>query len=476
MALGIRRVVPSMHSPGRLAAVPRRDRAVAQAAAALDLLLPPRDRRFAIRFWDGTVQPPERDPAEWTLVINNPAVFRLILLHPDELALGEAFLRGDWDVEGDLERVFDVARAIAGFHPQPRDLWRLAPLLVVGALTGHGLPAEHPEEHRAGASAHVAHTREVDQRAIRYHYDVGNDFYRLWLDRQMIYSCAYFQAADADLEAAQAAKLDLICRKLRLQPGERFLDIGCGWGALVRHAAANYGVQALGITLSEAQAALARERIAAEGLGDRCRIEVRDYRDLPTTWFDKAASVGMAEHVGKANLPAYFDTIFRALKPDGLFLNHAIADMPRAGRKPKTVVGNRSKESFIERHVFPDGELVPLHDMLAAAEQVGFEACDVEGLRRHYALTLRHWRRRLEARRDEVLATADETTFRVWRLYMAGAAYSFEHGNLSIYQVLLSRPGTGWAALPLTREELYTTGSRTPVVPGRAPFKVNGQH
>ncbi|MFN8513728.1 MAG: cyclopropane-fatty-acyl-phospholipid synthase family protein [Thermomicrobiales bacterium] len=430
------------HRPSRLAH---------QVAAAFDCFIPERDRRFGIRLWDGSFLPPGAGPAAWTLVLNSPAALRTAFLHPSDLALGEAFVRGEWDVEGDLEQVFSLAEAIGHYAPKPRDLLRLVPLLFA---SDH----DHGERQQPGFQARdgVAHTPGRDREAIRYHYDVGNDFYALWLDANLVYSCAYFHTDSDDLASAQEAKLDHICRKLRLRPGERFLDIGCGWGALIMHAARHYGVNATGITISEAQAALARERIAAAGLADRVQVEVRDYRDLPTAWFDKAASVGMAEHVGRARLGTYFRAAYRALKPGGLFLHHAIAEQPTPGGHRNSALGNHRESTFIQKHVFPDGELIPVSEALTTAERTGFEVADVEGLRRHYALTLRHWLRRLEVRRTEALDIVDVTTYRTWRLYLAGAAHSFAAGHNSIFQALLARPNDdGTSALPLTREDLY---------------------
>jgi cyclopropane-fatty-acyl-phospholipid synthase len=446
--------IPEREAAGR-SVVPfrRRTRAGRLAETALDLLLPAEQRSFATRLWDGSVLPPPHGQADWTFVINTPALFRLIFLHPDELALGEAFLRDDWDVEGDMERIFDVAESVAQYRPRPRDLFHLAPLLT---LSDKHHDDAHPEGQRAALHDDHAHTMTRDKQAIHYHYDVGNDFCALWLDREMVYSCAYFATGTEDIDTAQQAKLDHICRKLRLQPGERFLDVGCGWGALVRHAVKHYGVSAVGITLSEEQAKLARERIAAEGLADRCQIELRDYRELPTNWFDKAASVGMAEHVGTANLATYFSAVFRALRPGGLFLNHAIALRPQVQGRSDSVLGRRNHSSFIDKYVFPDGELQAIHRSLEFAEQAGFEVCDVESLRRHYALTLRRWVQRLEAHHTEAVAAAGETTYRIWRLYMSGAAHNFQVDRLALYQALLSRPeADGSCGLPLTRADLY---------------------
>jgi cyclopropane-fatty-acyl-phospholipid synthase len=291
---------------------------------------------------------------------------------------------------------------------------------------------------------------------------MGNEFYSLWLDRGLVYSCAYFPTGDEDIDAAQTAKLDHLCRKLRLAPGERLLDIGCGWGALVRHAAAHYGVDALGITLSERQAQLANERIRADGLESHCRVEVRDYRDLPAdATFDKVVSVGMFEHVGRSQLPRYFREAARLTRPGGLFLNHGIvrsregesgSKLPRPLRRILWREGQ-----FISRYVFPDGELVPLHVAVADAEHAGLETRDVETLREHYALTLRHWVQRLERARSTVESLVGEQAYRVWRLYMAASAHAFASGRISLAQILLAKPDAeGRAHVPRTRADLYT--------------------
>lgn len=294
------------------------------------------------------------------------------------------------------------------------------------------------------------HSRERDQQAISYHYDVSNRFYSLWLDEHMVYSCGYFRHADDDIDGAQVAKLDHICRKLRLAPGERFLDIGCGWGALVMHAAKEFGAEAVGITLSERQFELARERIEEAGLQDSCRVELMDYRDAASLGtFDKIASVGMFEHVGEAMLRTYFEAAFDVLRAGGLFLNHGISHTVGPEHR-------RRGPSFGDVYVFPDGELVPISHALSVAEETGFEVRDVESLREHYAETLRHWVRRLEAAESEVIAEVGEEKFRVWRLFMAASANGFASGRLNVYQALLSkRCADGRCELPLTREDLY---------------------
>ena len=267
---------------------------------------------------------------------------------------------------------------------------------------------------------------------MRHHYDVSNTFYELLLGPSLVYSCAYFASEADSLERAQERKLELICRKLRLQPGERMLDIGCGWGSLVLHAAAHHGVRALGVTLSEPQAELARKRIAAAGLGDRVEVRVLDYRELDEQPFDKIASVGMYEHVGRAQLDTYVGTVQRLLRPGGLFLNHGITRIhTRPPRGP----------TFISRYVFPDGELHPVNDIIGALEAGGFEIRDVESMREHYALTLRRWVANLAAGREQAVAEIGEERERVWRLYMLGSAQGFEGGEIGIYQTLAARPG-----------------------------------
>jgi cyclopropane-fatty-acyl-phospholipid synthase len=269
----------------------------------------------------------------------------------------------------------------------------------------------------------------------------------------MVYSCAYFQSLDDDIDAAQEQKLDYICRKLRLRAGQRLLDIGCGWGALVIHAAKYFGVRAEGITLSQPQAEWARERIAEAGLGNAARIDLRDYREITVSGshiYDAIVSVGMAEHVGRERLPDYFAAAHQALKPGGVFLNQAIGE----GIAPRP---NNRDGSFIEQYVFPDGDIPPLPVMLAAAESAGFEIRDVENLRQHYGLTLRHWLRRLEACHNEALRFVDEATYRVWRLYIAGSAHGFRSGHIAVYQTLLAKlDRSGQTNLPLRRDDWYT--------------------
>jgi cyclopropane-fatty-acyl-phospholipid synthase len=398
---------------------------------------------FAVRLWDGTEWEPDgTNDARFTLVLRHPGALRAMLLPPDELSLAEAYVNDDFDIHGDIEAVFPLADHVLAETLSAADRVRLGRGLL--ALP-RGAGAREDAGTRLGGRKH---SRARDRQAVTYHYDRSNEFFELFLDSRMVYSCAYFAEPDLDLETAQERKLDYICRKLRLQRGERLLDVGCGWGGLAIHAAARYGADVVAITLSERQAELARERVAAAGLDTTCRIEVRDYREVDEAEaYDKLVSVGMFEHVGERLLPEYFARAWRALRPGGVFLNHGIARAfdarPRRGR------------SFTQRYVFPDGELVPIATTRAAAEAAGFELRDVESLREHYVLTLRHWVRRLEARRDEARRTAGEKTYRVWRLYMAASAYGFEKGRLSVHQALLAKPADGASGLPLARSDWY---------------------
>ena len=295
----------------------------------------------------------------------------------------------------------------------------------------------------------TAHSKVKNQEAIAFHYDVSNAFYSLWLDKSMVYSCAYFENKNDTLEQAQVAKLDRICKKLILKPGEQFLDLGCGWGALVGHAAKYYGVIAHGVTLSRQQLTLARERISQAGLESRVTVDLCDYRDVKGNGcFDKIASVGMFEHVGLKNLPVYFSCIHKLLKPGVLFLNHGITHDVEGWQKTLST-------EFINRYIFPDGQLDTVSNISRVMERTKFEIADCESLRAHYALTLRHWVALLEQNHAEVLETVNESTYRIWRLYLAASALEFEGGEPGIYQVLATKRSAGLTVLPLTRQHLY---------------------
>ena len=437
------------------------DPALRHARAVIDALFGSAPGRpLDVRYWDGSEEH-GAESAKYALCINRPGALRRMLLRPSELSIVEAYISGDVDIDGDLEAAVDLGDAIGARLHSPRTLARILRHLLA-------LPAREPsprdDVHAARAEHVVAsagkpHEQSRDRAAIRYHYDVGNDFYALWLDERMVYSCAYFRAPTDTLDDAQRAKLDLVCRKLRLRRGDRLLDVGCGWGALIMHAAREYGATALGITLSDAQATLARERIAAAGLGDRCRVEIRDYRALPPGGeFDKISSVGMIEHVGLDKLPEYFASLYRALVPGGLFLNHGIVSVH--GARPRSLAGRIERrlwkrDAFIDQYVFPDGKLLPLRETISAAEAAGFETRDVESLREHYALTLRAWVARLLRERDRAIAIVGERIFRTWRLYMTGSAHAFARGSINVVQTLLAKPdASGRTGLPLTRDDI----------------------
>ena len=392
---------------------------------------------FAIRLWDGWIwsSSGSERPA-CTIHILHPQALHTLLAEGSQVALGEAFIHKELDVEGDLFSVFAPAEHLLR-HPAPlreRLLQAVARgALELGTTLRHGL----------------RHSEERDRDSIAYHYDQPIEFFRPWLGRTLVYSCAYFEHPDDSLDEAQEQKLELVCRKLRLEAGERFLDVGCGWGSLILHAARRHGDRAEGITLSRSQEDVTRQRIGAAGLGDCCRVRLVDYRQLDPEQerYNKIASVGMYEHVGLAHLPTYFQQVHRLLKPGGVFLNHGIA------RAAHTV--QRGQDSFIARYVFPDGALVTLTETITAAEQAAFEVRDVENLREHYAATLRHWVRGLEACRDRLLEHVPETTYRIWLLYMAGCAAAFQRGDLGLYQTLLSSPQRGRCGQPITRRDWY---------------------
>jgi cyclopropane-fatty-acyl-phospholipid synthase len=456
-----------------------------------------RARDFAVRFWDGTTWDVEAScPRRFTLILESPEALSRLLIAPSDLALGEAYVFQDIDIEGDVESAFDLADEIIERRDElsmmeAARIWFLLrrlnraqrttiSTLAPGRFRPAGVMVTEPVQRSNGSNgsngadlkattkrwrsskAARDHRPEADKAAIAYHYDVSNEFYKLWLDQRMVYSCAYFATPDEDIDTAQERKIDYVCRKLRLQPGERLLDLGCGWGGLVMHAASHYGVDAFGITLSREQAELAMQRIRELGLTDRCRVEHRDYRELGMggggagleacagSAYDKIACVGMFEHVGEANLQSCLKQTFHLVKPGGVFLFHGIT---RGYHHPLP------EPSFVTRYVFPNGELVPISTVLRAAERVGFEVRDVESLREHYMLTLRQWVERLEANREEAIRLTSLETFRVWKLFMAGSAQRFRVGQLNLHQALLAKPDKrGESGMPLMRSDWYKPG------------------
>jgi cyclopropane-fatty-acyl-phospholipid synthase len=402
-------------------------------AGALSVVLGVDALPVRIRAWDGSEAGPADAPL---LVVRSRRALRRLVWAPGELGLARAYVAGELDVDGDLYAPFAALSSAGRLTPGTEDAplspaERLALLRTAVRLGVLGPPPRPPAEEVQVRGRR--HSKARDAAAVSSHYDVGNDFYRLVLGPSMVYSCAVWAAPDTGLDAAQEAKLDLVCRKLGLAPGMRLLDVGCGWGSLALHAATHYGVDVVGVTLSNQQANLARKRMAEAGLTERVDIRVQDYRDIDDGPFDAIASVGMAEHVGGAELPGYTARLHDLLRPGGRLLNHAIA----WSGGPVTW----DDGGFIARYVFPDGELVGLARMVGFLEGAGLEVLDVEALRRHYALTLRAWVRRLEEHWDDAVAATSEGRARVWRLYMAASALAFEAGVLGVNQVLVQRPG-----------------------------------
>jgi cyclopropane-fatty-acyl-phospholipid synthase len=430
-----------------------RYRGSAQASKLLTRLFLRYPGKVNVRLWNGTVlrvgAGADAEDAPFTLVFHSPETVWSAVLGRDPLALADAYFRGDLDIEGDFFAALSIKDHLELLQLPAAEKLRA----VFTALQLRMMNAASRHAEALSALAHApkikAHSKAENRDAIHFHYDVSNEFYSLWLDRAMVYSCAYFETPDTDLDTAQQAKLEHICRKLSLKSGETFLDIGCGWGALVIYAAKNHGVRAHGVTLSPQQLKVARERIDQAGLADQVSVELMDYRDMPAEpLYDKIASVGMFEHVGLKNLPVYFATVNRLLKPRGLFLNHGIThDLEGWETSAQT--------EFINRYVFPDGQLDTIGNIQRVMERSKFEIADVEALRPHYAKTLRHWVERLESNRELALQYVNESTYRVWRLYMAACALQFESGEIGIYQVLANKRSAGIPDLPLTRRHLY---------------------
>jgi len=378
----------------------------------------------SVELWNGEAL---RTPGARVRVTVHSTKALSALLKPSLGGLARAYVEGWLDLDGNARDILDLGRdlcAAEAAHDSPRGAdWRW-----------------------------WRHTRGKDRRNISYHYDVSNDFYSLWLDRNRVYSCAYFEDGDEDLDLAQEKKLDLICRKLMLQPGERLLDIGCGWGGLILRAAERYGVHALGITLSENQHAHVEAEIRRRDLAGRVEVHLMDYRDVPEARpFDKIASVGMFEHVGRRNLATYFGRIHALLRPGGLVINHGITSAAVDSKG----LGSGISE-FVEDYVFPGGELMHASAVIAEMAKAGLEPLDAENLRPHYARTLWDWVERLEARQDDALRLIGAQKYRIWRIYMAGSAYAFERNWLALFQILGGRPlDDGRQVYPFNRRHVY---------------------
>lgn len=402
-------------------------RSSAPLRGAIEAIFP--DRPFALRFWDGGRVEATRDGP--TLVFRSPDALGHILRAPGELGLGRAYVTGEIEVD-DLDSII----ALLGRWQGPRLGATAKARIGLAAVRAHGLRRLPPPPAAELRPSRSRHSKRRDAEAVRHHYDVGNEFFALFLDETMTYSCALWEEGVETLEDAQRAKLDLICRKLELQAGQRLLDIGCGWGSLGIHAAREYGVHVLGITLSPPQAELATERAAEAGVSEQCEFRVSDYRDLADDSFDAVASIGMVEHVGGSQADEYGRQIARVLRPGGKVLNHGIAWIPA------TEQGFHVGGDFSDRYVFADGEVQNLSRMLLSLERAGLETLHVENLHSDYAETLRHWAMRLDENLEEAIRMGGEERVRVWRLYLRAARNGFETGLTGVYQMLCSHPLT----------------------------------
>jgi cyclopropane-fatty-acyl-phospholipid synthase len=413
------------------------DKFLSIAAEIVSMVLAGYKGEISVRLWNDTLAHGKYNSA-CTVIFREPGALRELVLQRNLLLLADSYLTNAIDVEGDLESLFSLKTYLLNL-----DLSLLIKIyLLIQALRLPVKSSGSVKKRFAKLSSHRNSSSSIEQ-----HYDVGNDFYSLWLDPDMVYSCAYFRDEQQSLTTAQREKLDYLCRKLRLQPGQALLDIGCGWGALAIHAARYYDVHVHGITLSKAQHRFAHEKVLREGLEQKVNIELLDYRDLSMdVKYDRVVSVGMFEHVGVKNYPTYFGTVKRVLKPGGLFLNHGITS--------DTGWQSTSMTRFINTYIFPDGELARISDVADAMEKAGFEILDTEALRRHYAYTLRHWVKALEENCEEAIHKTSEVTYRLWRLYLSGSAYYFEEGSIGVHQLLVGHQYDK-VTIPLRRDDLY---------------------
>jgi cyclopropane-fatty-acyl-phospholipid synthase len=373
--------------------------------------------------------------ARTRLVVRSPDALSYLLTAPGELGFGRAYVSGALALDGDIFEALELRERLPNVEVHARMLLDVALLAGWRGLRRPPIPAEEARLHG------LRHTQKRDAAAIAHHYDVSNEFYELVLGPSMTYSCAVWEADTTSLTVAQNNKYELICRKLALEPGMRLLDVGCGWGGMVRYAAEHYGVRAVGVTLSRQQADFAIDATKAAGLDDRVEIRVQDYREVTDGPYDAISSIGMFEHVGLARLDEYFGRLYALLRPEGRLLNHGISRRP-GGR------ARFRRKGFIDRYVFPDGELHEIGVVVSRVQRAAFEVRHVESLREHYALTLRHWVANLEANWNDAIALVGEPRARVWRLYMAASAVNFEAERNEIHQTLAVRPAAGRSGMP----------------------------
>jgi cyclopropane-fatty-acyl-phospholipid synthase len=418
------------------------------------LLTAYRPRRFTLKLWDGTVVPPEDGKSPlFTLVVRHRRAATILERDPTSLALGEAYVDNLIDIEGNLEAAFPVFDHMLGnrsvathsLGAVTRWFWRSSTRLRRNGGPNGRVPARLRGERSA---------RRRTAAAVHYHYNLPVDFWRLWLDEHLQYTCGYFEEMTTDLAEAQARKLEYVCKKLGLVDGMRILDLGCGWGGLLSYAIRHFGALGKGVTLSRVQADYANDCLRRQGIADRGQVRLTDFRDITESEaFDRLAGLGIVEHVGESMLSEYFAQAWRALRPGGLFLNQGIARSESTTFDPT--------HSFIGHYVFPDAQLLPISTTLHAAECAGFEVRDVESLREHYVLTLRKWLSRLEANEGEVCRLTNVETFRTFRIYLAGSLYNFQRGRLNVYQILLSKPRSACCEMPLTRADWYASRTST---------------
>ena len=406
---------------------------------------------FAIRLWDGTLIPAHDGQPKFIMVLTRPDALYRMLVPPSKRAAAEAYIRGDVEIEGDFIAGISVVRTLS------RKLSAGDVAAVIPAILKLRAPRDKTVELADPELSGGRHSKDRDRAAIRFHYDIGVDFYALWLDQRMVYSCSYFPRGNETLDESQEQKLDHICRKLRLQPGETFLDLGCGYGGLVMHAAQRFGVQARGITISQAHGEFAQRKIQELGLADRCRVDIMDYRDLPRDrQYDKIAAIGIIEHVGENRIDDYFQLVWDLLKPGAVFLNHGICWPGKNTSYERKLDRLPFRRNFIQRHIFPDLDLLPLHTILRSAGKAGWEVRDVENLREHYTITLRKWLENLEANWSAAVAEVGLPTARMFRAYLGFSSLSFQVGDINLIHTLFAKPDEdGRVDIPMTRHYMY---------------------
>lgn len=433
-------VAPS--PPGALASA---DADAAQTLRILNALCEGYKGSLAVRLWTGETWQPNSGAPAFTVVLKHGGALRAMFWPFDKMGLGEAYVFDDFDIEGDVFAFTGWLKHMVKLR-ETRSLW--SKLRLLRGLSKLPKRCNPRDPAKIGRPVKGDHSQANDRAAISFAYDLSNEFYALWLDERMLYTCAYFTSPDESLEAAQLRKIDFICKKLRLKPDEKFVDFGCGWGGLAIHAAKHYGAQVTGVTLAGEQAKWCEQAIDRAGVRDRVKIVYCDYRDFKAPGeFDKASSVGMGEHIGGKNLPTFFNKVYECLRPGGAYLHHGIHLRPHTPFPLWT--------AFARKYVFPNGELHSILPLQDAATRAGFELRDLENIRESYILTLENWVKRLEVNHDAVVKLVGEASYRVFRIYMAGATLGFKSGVYSLNQLLLSKPDDGSARVPLGRLDWY---------------------